>query len=61
MRHVTITDHFGEGLCVYEATYESPETYKGDDLRKIAGPFESWSEAEEEAETYANGDEICIL
>lgn len=60
-RHVTITEHFGEGICIYEAVYESPEAYTGDDLKKIAGPFEHWAEAEAEAEILACGDEIYTL
>lgn len=48
--HVTLTDFFGDGLCLYKATYDSPSEYTGDCEKFLAGPFAN----EEEGWAYAN-------
>lgn len=41
-----VTSHFGDGLCVYRAEYEKPEDYRGDLEKKVAGPFDTYEDAE---------------
>ena len=60
-RHVTVTDHFGEGICVYEAVYDNEDSYCGDDLVKVGEAFDTWEEAEDWADLIAGKDEIYIL
>lgn len=59
--HVTLTDFFGEGLCLYKATYDSPCTYTGDCEKKIAGPFASEAEGWDYANKFHPNIEQMIL
>lgn len=62
MRHLTITSHFGEGLCIYQATYNDPEDYTGDMEQRVDGPFACESAAYAAAISRGFADsEICIL
>jgi len=40
-----VTDHFGEGLCVYRSEFEKPGDYEGYLEEKVAGPFQTYEEA----------------